>query len=46
MRSRCCLRVYVSPPQAGIVKPEETAVKRQRLRKKIPAATNTQATLE
>jgi hypothetical protein len=32
--------------KAGIVGPEQTSIARQRLGKHIPAATNTQATIE
>jgi hypothetical protein len=32
--------------KAGIVEPEETSIARQRLGKQVPAATDTQATIE
>jgi hypothetical protein len=36
----------ISRPKAGIVKSEEMSIARQLLGKHIPAATNTQATIE
>jgi hypothetical protein len=32
--------------KAGIVEPEETSIARKQFRKHVPAATNTQATIE
>jgi hypothetical protein len=48
MGSPCCLCVCVSRQRlkVGTDEPEETAVGRQRLRKHVPAATNTHATTE
>jgi hypothetical protein len=44
MRPRYCL--CDCPQQAGIVKPGDTAIARQRLGKQVPAARNTHATIK